>query len=130
MSKKAQELNQINRRRSKRYEVVEEIFITFKPGFKFVGKLMDISTGGLAFEYIIFGDCDVPKIAHAYIFSQQHFDLTRINCKIIYDDRIDCERPPNVHQIRRCGVAFSSLCGQELNQFLPLFRFACKESFS
>ncbi len=127
MSKKANALSQSNRRKSKRYEVVEEIFITFKPGFKFVGKLMDISTGGLAFEYIIFGEHEIPRMANAYIFSQQHFDLTRLSCKIIHDDRIDCERAAGVHQIRRCGVEFSNLSGLELNQFLELFRFACKE---
>ena len=78
-----------------------------------VGKLIDLSFGGLSFEYLSDGNRDAD-LFHIDIFKVgEVFNLRNLPCKIIYDIPLLPDRNgiKSLQQSfnRRCGVAFSKL---------------------
>ncbi len=94
-------------------------FAVIRPHFSNLGKVKDISRGGMAYEYI-FNETQNTGDAEIDIFlSGDSFYLPRIPSKIIYDTKI-VEKFQSV-ETRRCGVQFRDLTEEqaaELDLFL------------
>ena len=89
-----------------------------------VGKLIDLSLGGLAFEYLsdedhngAYSQIDIFKVGEV-------FNLHNLPCKIVYDIPIfqacDSTALSKHIQNRRCGIEFNNI-SKESNEQLTLF---------
>jgi c-di-GMP-binding flagellar brake protein YcgR len=98
------------RRRHERYELKEQVFITFRPEFNRIGWITDISKGGVALQFSAVQDySELPENIHADIFGfPQGFNLPNVRCKLVYDIH---DRGLGFIGTRRCGLAFDEMSG-------------------
>ena len=90
------------RRKSPRYAIKDDVYLTFRPNFDRVGRVQNISTGGATFEYVQYSALAKTVEVEVDIFSQEHFSFGGI-------------------ETRRCGLKFKKLSEQQrsdLNCFL------------
>ena len=84
-----------------------ETFVALRPQFTKLGKLIDISRGGLAFRYI--GPKEESRgPTHLDLFTGNNgFYLSRLSCKVIYDTSLVKKKTssPRLEQ-RRCALEF------------------------
>lgn len=100
----------IERREKPRHEPHGQTFVVLRPNFATVGELIDISTKGLAFNYIA-ADADETGATHLDVFRSDHeFFLSRVQCKIIYETK---DNEALYFESRRCGVQFGELTSEQ-----------------
>ena len=96
------------RRKFTRFLVPEKIYAALGPSFSKVGRIKDISIGGSAIEYLTDG-VSTPGNSHVnIIIREEEFFLSKLPCKIVYDDPIEPCAGPQVSGLTRkhCGVQF------------------------
>ncbi len=100
------------KRKTARFIPKENTLAAFGSGLLKVGKVKDISWGGLSFEYLYNSETD-PTGKHVDIWiSGVKYALRDVPCKKVYDIRsaIDYENHPFVSTImNRCGLQFGTL---------------------
>ncbi|UCC21727.1 MAG: PilZ domain-containing protein [Planctomycetota bacterium] len=111
------------RRNFVRFLTQDTAFAVFRPHFSKLGKINNISRGGLAFEYISFQGQKEDSSAIDIFLSDRSFHLTKIPCKIIYDIKINegYQRFGDPVETRLCGLQFGELTQEkaaQLNFFL------------
>ena len=112
---------QTEQRIFKRFVPEERAYVVFRPEFAKLGRIKDISMGGLGYEYVIYEQMkhgtEGPHALEIDIFlSEKEFYLPSIACKVVYDIQIeqDTEDPViNTMGRRRCGLQFGDLSGRE-----------------
>jgi hypothetical protein len=118
----------MEQRRHIRFLAVDNAFAALGAGFARVGRLKNISTGGLAFEYITDNDSDEQASQLDVFVSGEDFHLSKVPCRVVYDvpvSRSDVSRlffQPFV--TRQCGVQFGQLTQEkttQLNLFLETY---------
>ncbi len=113
MAKKGSE----DRRRFNRFGMKNAVFITFRPEFDMIGKLTDISAGGLAFEYNAFEDRESTEMVEIALFSHpKDYSLPRAVCRIVYDREVEGCFNFKGFQTRRCGLEFRDLTSDQMLQ--------------
>ena len=123
--------NQAERRRLERLVPQTVTFAVFRPDFKKLGQIKDISGSGMCFEYILPGNATMhanPEDVEIDIFDvNREFHLTRIPCSVAYDTEAE-GHSFSLHlgtENRRCGVKFGQLeKGQEKSLGLFLEQYA------
>jgi hypothetical protein len=117
----------VERRKHKRFQVPTGSIVSFGPHSTVLGKIIDMSMGGLAFRYIAEGSANG---LHLDIFLKEHnFYMGKVQFKIIGDFEIDNKVlykisdgvVPRRRTIRRGSVQFGDLTRQqeaELGHFL------------
>jgi hypothetical protein len=117
---------QADRRESIRYAVNRDLYLTFWPSMDRVGRLRDVSGGGVAFEYAVLDQKEKVVDVEVNIFASRpdHFMLWRVPCQVVYERKI--ERPTlSSIETRRCGLRFKSLSEHQADQLnLLLTRYA------
>ena len=112
------------RRKDTRYIVKDNEFYVFNQGSKIAGKLIDISKGGLAYQYMPIEGKKLESNRYDIISAgSQHFYLFDIICKTIYDtgdlfvnqSSTDTER-------RRRGLQYGKLAENEQAKLELLLR--------
>jgi len=106
------------RRKFRRFLAQDTAFAVFRPHFTKLGKIKNISGGGLAFEYIAYeGQKEDSSGIHIFI-SDGSFFLTNVPSKIIHDIEITEEYPKfsNIVKKRLCGVQFGELTEEQAAQ--------------
>jgi hypothetical protein len=96
------------RRKFTRFLVPENVYAALGPSLSKVGRIKDVSIGGLAIEYLTDG-VSVPGNSHVNIFiSEEDFLLSKLPCKIVYDVPIKPSAGPQASGLikKRCGVQF------------------------
>ena len=104
-------------------------FAVLRPHFTKLGRIQDISGGGLAFEYIAYEGQKEDSSGIDIFLSGDHFYLTRIPCKIAYDIKIAERYQTSIGRIetsigrietsidriekRRCGLQFGELAEEQ-----------------
>ena len=96
-------------RKLKRFNTDNEAFAAFiRPNEPvIVGRIMDISQGGIAVRYLANGDLGVG-FAEIRIFGPNVNPTNPIQCEIIYD-KVLAEESWDVFSVRRCGVKFNRI---------------------
>jgi c-di-GMP-binding flagellar brake protein YcgR len=113
MAKKGEE----DRRRFHRFGMKNAVFITFRPEFDMIGKLTDISAGGLAFEYNSFEDREKSDVVEIALFSHpKDYSLPKAVCRVVYDREIEGCFSFKGFQTRRCGLEFCELNSDQMLQ--------------
>ena len=99
------------RRKFARFLAQDTAFAVLRPDFTKLGKIKDISGGGLAFEYIAYEwqKKDSPEMD--IFLSEGRFHLSKIASKIVYDFKIVEEYQTSIDRIERrlCGLQFGGL---------------------
>ncbi len=114
-------IEEVERRKYKRFKVKKGAFAILWPHSKKIGEIIDISRSGLAFCY--FADENLPDESIAVdIFWHDHsFHLDNIPCKTVYENEI-ADEPPSTHAtMKRIGVQFEDVIASkssQLNHFI------------
>ena len=109
------------RRKYTRFLAEEDVYAALGANFAKVGKLKDISIGGLAFEYI---DCtenggqdsSIVAIFHTH----NEFHLPNLACRLIYNLAISAENDDSQfirhYAIHRCAIQFGDITAKQRKQ--------------
>ncbi|MCJ7616040.1 MAG: hypothetical protein MUO43_05835 [Desulfobacterales bacterium] len=121
----------IDKRKYNRFLAQDDAFAAL--GFSAVGKVKDISMGGLAFGYIDFSENSDQISSHrdafeplrlSILLSKNNFYLSDVPCKIIYDiNALVSDSSQNFITSlnhRFCGVKFGTL-SEDITAKLELF---------
>ena len=99
-----------DRRKSPRYALENDVFLFFRPNFGRIGRLINVSSRGLAFEYSSLGEHENVADVEVDIFTDQprKLVLPRVSCKVVYDISLE---PPTFDGVetRLCGIKFNQL---------------------
>jgi hypothetical protein len=100
-----------NRRQSPRYGLKADFFLRIWPYLDRVGKLMDVSRGGAAVEYLVHSQYEEVVDVEVDIFSAEPTDLLLLSvpCKVVYETRIEPQTSLESIETRRCGLRFERL---------------------
>ena len=96
----------VERRKHKRFKVENSAFVGLGPRYEKVGRIIDISMGGLAFRY--FGSREANGSCLAVFFTETNFHLDEVQTKTISDFEIADKLPSSSITAKRCGVQFMS----------------------
>jgi hypothetical protein len=92
-----------------------------------VGRIKDISLGGLAFEYISESETDRDSSRIDIFIVGDVFHLYNIPCEVVYDVQlpvpIEKYESINISSTKRCGVKFGVLTDDDLAQIKHFLKF-------
>ena len=114
------------RREEERFRPKKRTFVVFKPQFLKLGKVLDISAGGLCFQYLAKEDqAGNAQAIEADIFmSDNGYYLPDVSCKLVWDTEAKEKMTfPIGFQNRRCGLRFLRLTKEQqdkLEHFLQV----------
>ncbi len=98
----------VERRKHKRFSVFEGAFVALRPSDSGVGRLIDISLGGLTFDYVTMQPSSVKATELDIFVTDSVFRLFEIPIQSVWDlTTFDFPTSP-LHK-RRCGVEFGDL---------------------
>ena len=109
-----------DKRKDKRFLVGEEIIVALRNSSSRVGRVKDISMGGLSFEHIYDEELEEdPSKRDVSLWADNH-SMADIPCRVVYD--IPISEPPEYDYLtlhfrtRRCGVQFEKLTENQETQ--------------
>jgi len=97
-------------------------FVVFRPEFRKLGSINDISRGGLGFNYLSPADNGVPVAETSHIIdiitSHNSFHLTNIPCTLVHDAEADSDQFTFMPDLanRFCGLKFDQLTEEQEKQ--------------
>ena len=95
------------RRKAVRFLPRTEAYVALRPDFTKLGRLINISRGGLSFRYIAYQRQEQAPTHLDLFTSNDGFHLSRLSCKVIYDIRLsEKQRSSASLERRRCGLEF------------------------
>jgi hypothetical protein len=109
----------MERRKATRYPLWEYRYEIYDNDNNAIGWIIDISDGGLSFEYIP-ASIEIGKSSLISIFPKQGNGsyLPDIQCKRVYDIKIEDEDIYHIPvEFRRCGVKLIALLGEKKKRF-------------
>lgn len=108
------------RRRNVRLNPKELTFVVLRPEFSKSGELLDISRGGLCFQYLHKpnpgGDVATSLKIDMFIINNGYY-LPKVPCTLVYD--VEKEKAalfPMSFEFRRCGLQFGELSHEQTRQ--------------
>src|SRR4030042_979516 len=119
-----------DKRKDKRFLVGEEVIVALRNSSSRVGRVKDISMGGLSFEHIYDEDLGGDLSKSDVSLWVDNYSMADIPCKVVYD--IPISEPPEydyltVHfSTRRCGVQFGKLTENQETQLNFLLKTHAK----
>jgi hypothetical protein len=105
-----------DKRRDARYAAQENVIAALQNGGTTVGKVRDVSKGGLSFEYIIYDeDSNAKSMGRDIFIFVDGFSIRRLPCKVVYDIPVPENDDLYVTPLttKRCGVKFETLSGEQ-----------------
>lgn len=106
------------KRKFRRFLAQDMAFAVFRPHFTKLGKIKDISRGGMAFEYVTFEGPKEDTAEMDIFISGVRFHLPRMPVQTVYDSSVVNDHytfSPFVER-RRCGVQFGELNEEQAAQ--------------
>lgn len=117
-----------NQRKNSRFSVQDDVIAALKNGFTKIGKVKDISTGGLSFEHIENEISKHESFERNIILLVNGFCLPKVPCRVVYDIPVstsdEYQAFPVLFITRRCGVKFERLSEDqkmELDRFIETY---------
>jgi len=109
------------RRKNARLNPRELTFVAVRPEFSRSGELLDISRGGLCFQYLHRqnpgGNMGTPLKIDIFIINNGYY-LPKVPCTMVYD--AEEKRGPTLFpmnfEFRRCGLQFSKLSHEQAHK--------------
>ena len=112
-----------DRRKAVRFQPRKSTFVALRPEFVRLGKVVDISSSGLKFQYLIAEDNQVEKgrVALDMFIGSDGYYLPDIPCETVYERKLDQKGADSLGlEQRQCGLKFKSL-NQEQTDKLDMF---------
>jgi hypothetical protein len=97
------------RRKEKRYQVKKGAFAALRPLYEKIGRVTNISQGGLAFRYMDTGSQEKGTRELDIFMISNAFRLDRIAVRIISDLNVPKKPFPGSLSLRHCRVEFGEL---------------------
>jgi hypothetical protein len=108
----------IGQRKHDRFLTDESAFAALGCNYTKVGKIKDISLGGLAFEYITGEHTDQNSSKVDIFLVGNAFNLYNVPCKMVYDIQIHVPHTNNnfvkILTTKRCGIQFGMLTEDDI----------------
>jgi c-di-GMP-binding flagellar brake protein YcgR len=112
-------------RKYTRFSVPDNAYAALGPTFTKVGKIKDISIGGLALEYLTDEDIGLENTQVDVFLRGEEFHISKIPCQLVYDLTLELSEGNQVSannlMRKRCGVRFRTLTKnrrKQLEQFI------------
>ncbi len=107
-----------DKRRDARYAAQENVIAALQNGGTTVGKVRDVSKGGLSFEYIIYDeDVNAKSMGRDVFIFVDGFSIRRLPCRVVYDIPVAEPEGDDLYitplTTKRCGVKFETLSGEQ-----------------
>ena len=108
------------KRKDPRLLVQDDVIAAIQNGFNKIGKVKDISMGGLSFEHIYDEDLKWVDSIRNILLCVDDFNMYKIPCRVVYD--IPLQIPSEYDSLtiqfitRRCGVQFETLTEYQIAQ--------------
>ena len=111
----------VEKRKYIRFLAKPNTYAALGPRFTKVGKIKDISIGGLAFEYICNSqDSDLQPSQIAIFLSENGFHLANLACRVVCDcpEYADGKNsvPNSVYAINHCAVQFTVITKKQKDE--------------
>jgi hypothetical protein len=105
-----------DRRKFIRYKVNKDAFAVIRTSDNKLGRIKDVSKGGLSFEYIMKGDPS-EGITELDIFTTENdFYLKLLPVQIIKDSTMESEHAFSSLEMRRLGVQFGEMTPNQMSK--------------
>ncbi len=112
----------VDRRRHERFKLKEDgASVLFKPYPAISGRIIDISNGGLAFDYLAEKRETTDSLVLRLVSTSFDPSSASVSAKTIWDVRIGQKSPLGSEATRRCGVAFEDMTDDrksDMNRFI------------
>lgn len=106
-------MNPEDRRESARLVPKQQSYVALRPDFSLLGRIIDISRGGLCFQYMAGPRGEVRQGASLEVdifIGSNGFYLPDVPCRAVYRQTLDKpESKPGAMVYHRCGVQFADL---------------------
>ena len=123
------------RRKQKRFVVEDAVFAVLRPEFKVIGKIQDISRGGVSFQYMAH-ETSAQTASLTQLDSSPELDifmrerelyLSQVPCAIVYDIPVADYNGYSQDSLtmKRCGVQFRDLSpkqSERVDSFISALR--------
>lgn len=123
----------IEQRKYARFPLPSQAFAVLGSESGRVGKVKDISLGGLAFEYMVGESIDADSFAVDIFMVGGVFHLYDLPCKLVYDLQIHVPHIHNTYMQKlttnRCGIQFDRLSGDATMQLVLFLEAHSAEAY-
>jgi hypothetical protein len=110
----------MDKRKYPRFSVEENVIVALQNGLNRIGKVKDISLGGLSFEHIYDGNLNWMDSKKNILIWVNDCSLPKIPCKIVYNTSLKIRPEYSLLTIQfitnRCGVQFEPLTDYQADQ--------------
>ena len=110
------------RRQSKRIKIKDDAFVTRNTAKDKLGRIIDISSGGLAYHYI--SSTGLPevfeKIGIWAVLDDVH--LNDIHIQTVSDKEVEYDNPFHQIMLRRCGIQFEAMTDKQKDQLKSMIQ--------
>lgn len=103
-------------RQYKRFQAKNGAFALSKASVNTLGQIADISLGGLAFEYMSWGETTNGFSEVDILLAERFFYLQGLPCKVISDHEITLRNPFSSIRMRRLSVEFMALSPKQRSE--------------
>jgi hypothetical protein len=118
----------MDRRKFPRITVSDTTYASFRPGYRIVGQVKDVSRTGLSFEYVLLDksttDSDAIPQTLDIIQMNRSFHLSGLPYEIVYDRPLDDRSSLIGLESRLCGLKFVNLTPQQQKKIDTLIQVA------
>ncbi len=110
------------RRLHERFRLAGDVFLAFRPSFERVGRILDISAGGIAVEYASdLGPLERGEVLVDIFVKHKNTRIRSLPCHVVYD----VEEPSGFEwggvALRRCGLKFLALAEEHFSELRGFF---------
>ena len=109
------EVERVERRKHRRFEVPTGVFVSFRPHDGKLGEIIDISMGGLAFRYLATSEPSNGSYRLKIFLTESDFCLNDVMFETVSDFGTD-QIPFTSVTMRRSGVQFSNMTSRQVSQ--------------
>jgi len=103
----------IDRRKHERFQLQHTVFATLLPDYQKTGKVIDVSMGGLAFQYL--AELHPPAASCELMFFSASGDFCLSGLSFVTVSDFENDRVPfSSIRTRRCGLQFGELVGDQI----------------
>jgi len=106
------------RRKDVRMKPNELTFVALRPDFSRLGKVIDISRGGICFQYMVPENHDaLTEALWVDVFlSTSSYYVPSVPCQLVYERRHQPGAFPIGMEYRQCGIRFADLTADQSAQ--------------
>lgn len=110
---------QRDRRGAVRFQPRKSTFVALRPEFVRLGKVVDISSSGLRFQYLISENNQVEKgrVALDMFIGSDGYYLPDIPCETVYERKMEQRGADTMGlEQRQCGIRFRALNKEQIDK--------------